>query len=152
MPRESDLPVLHLERAWMRVREQHAALAERREPIEKRCGARLKNDARARIAFDGHDVESKLAAPVIDRVPVERALDRAEFRPEPLERLREIEPIELGVAARNEVEPELIIELEVEERAVHVKEHGIDAGPVDGRRVRHPRMISKARRPLPPCC
>ena len=39
--------------------------------------------------------------------------------------------------------PEPVIEAQIEQRAVHVEEHGVDGGPVDGSGVNHPLIIAQ---------
>src|SRR5690606_23945978 len=82
-------------------------------------------------AFELFDVEAQAARPMIEAIPRQRTDDGLETRPELEPRLFDAEPAHARVMLRNDLEPEKIIEREVEQRAVHVDEHGVDAFPID---------------------
>ena len=58
-------------------------------------------------------------------------------------RFRFAEALGGGIAARNQGQPKPIVEAQVEQRAVHVEQHGIDCHPVDCSGRLHLRMIPR---------
>ena len=72
--------ILDRERGRMRIGHQHQALAAARARAEELARARQPADAVRIGALERGDVELELAAPVVDAVPVERALAGAKAR------------------------------------------------------------------------
>src|SRR5262245_5463758 len=85
------------------------------------------------ISLELFDVESEVAAPVIETVPVERPRDRVKTSDQTRARGVDRAAAQHGVVLGDELEPEEIVECEVEQRAVHVDEDGVDTIPIDGR-------------------
>ena len=139
---ERHLLVLDGERLGMRVGDQHAALAALLEPRQETPARRADSPPAARAArFMRGDVEPELAAPILDAIPLHGAAQRAEFRVEIGAHFVLAHAASLGEAARNVLLPEPIVEPEVEQRAVHVEQHRIDACSSRARDMRHLRMI-----------
>jgi hypothetical protein len=127
---------LHGERIAMCVRDDPQMLAARTHGLEKFARARKEPDQMAVSMLQRFHVETELAAPMVEAVPVECPLDRVEAPRQPVARLGGSATFELCVARRHELEPEVIVEGEIEQRAVHVDEHRVDAVPFDPRRRR----------------
>ena len=146
-PVDAGLLCLHRERVAMCVRhdpEMLAPCANRREKLRR---ARQIGHAMPMNVLELFDVEPEIAAPMIEAVPIERALDRIEAPRQPLARFGGGAAVELGVMRGHELEPKVIVEREIEQRAVHVDEHRVDSFPVDERRSRsslHRTMIQEA--------
>src|SRR3569832_2557410 len=71
----------------------------------------------------------ELAAPVVDALPVERALAAAEHEREHGLGRDHVEPAALGVAAGQQLLPELVVIVEVEQGTVHVEQYRINLIP-----------------------
>jgi hypothetical protein len=109
---------------------------------EKTAGFRQPGDVVAHRALEHRDVERERAAPVVDAVPVERAVGPVENRPHQAMRLVDRDAAARCEPARQYFLPEQLVESEIEQRAVHVEQHGVDRLPVRGMGVAlHPPMI-----------
>jgi hypothetical protein len=75
------------------------------------------------------DVEPEFAAPVVGAVPGERARAGIEARLEQRARRDCIEPASGAPGLRHQHLPEMIVEIEIEQRAVQVEQHVVDVGP-----------------------
>ena len=128
-PADAELGVLEREDLRVRVRDQGDALAGRPHAREEAARLGQPVDLVARRALHRQDVERERAAPVVDAVPVERAGRRLEDRPHEAARLLDRDAAALGEAARQVLLPETLVVAEVEQRAVHVEQHGVDGGP-----------------------
>ena len=126
-------------------REQHA-LAEAPQQVKEVRGAVEVADLVAQFVLERRDVEPEFVAPVIHAVPVERAALRVEPRPQLRHRRVVIEAACLAPAPRQHLEPEQVVEMQVEHGAVHVEAHDVDAGPVGDRKGGHRRWVSGRRR------
>ena len=93
-------------------------------------GARQVADVLMHLGLERGDVEVEFLAPVVDAVPLERAPLRVEARPQPRDGLLRRHAVALAPAARQRLEPEQVVEAQVEHRAVHVEAHGADGAPV----------------------
>ena len=40
-------------------------------------------------------------------------------------------PVVLGIAPRNVLVPQYVVEIEIEQRAIHVQQHGVDYRPIE---------------------
>src|SRR5690606_22598950 len=77
------------------------------------------------------DIEAEFAGPVVEAVPVERALF-------PFDALRQLRldlfqgAIVMGRVAQGQMlQPEVIVEVEIQQGTVHIQQDGIDLAPVD---------------------
>src|SRR5690606_14119531 len=122
---------LDRERIAMRVRHDAEALAARTNGVEKLGRARQEANVLAMLALQGSEIEAEIARPMIEAVPRQLACDRIEARREALARMLDREAVALRVSLRHELEPKEVVEREIEQRAVHVDEHGVDVVPVD---------------------
>ncbi len=68
---------------------------------------------------------------MIEAVPFERADHGVEARRERRPRSRHGHAVQTGIALRHDLAPKQIVEVEIEQRAVHVDEHRVDAVPID---------------------
>ena len=48
-------------------------------------------------------------------------------------RLAELTTFALGIAQRQVFQPEVVVEMQIKQRAIHVEQHGVDIRPVDHR-------------------
>ena len=122
---------LHGKRIAMRVRDDRKALAASAHAREKILRAGQKPNVRAVLALQALQVHAEIARPMIEAIPLERADLGLEARRERLLRGRHAHPAQVRVALRHDLAPEQIVEAEIEQRAVHVDEHGVDRRPID---------------------
>ena len=122
---------LHGKSIAMRVGDDRKAFAARAHAREKVLRAGQKANVRAVLALQALQVHTEIARPMIEAIPLERADLGLEARRERLLRGRHAHPAQVRVALRHDLAPEQIVEVEIEQRAVHVDEHGVDAVPVD---------------------
>ena len=115
------------------------------EVEEVRCAVQIA-DLVAQFALERRDVETQFVAPVIHAVPVERAALRLEPRLELGHGRLVIEAARCTPAARQHLEPEQVVEMQVEHGAVHVETHPVDAGPVGDWKRGHRRRASGRRK------
>ena len=81
--------------------------------------------------FDPRDVEVEFFAPEIDAIPIESPPLRSKERREGLLASRHIESTLLSPFTGNDGTPEMIIEFEIEEGAIHVQQDRIQLRPID---------------------
>src|SRR5690606_23909763 len=88
------------------------------------------------------DIETDLRAPGSDAVPFEPPEQASIAARDVRARILEADACPLGIACGHELEPEEVVECEIEQGAVHVDEHGVDLMPRQADVVRrHPQMI-----------
>src|SRR5690606_33767162 len=92
-------------------------------------------DQVAHLPLQLGDVELQLLAPVVDAVPVEGAPLGVEQGGQLRPRGGPVEAVALGVAGRQVLLPEVVVEVEVEQGAIHVEQDGVDGAPVEGDEV-----------------
>ena len=78
------------------------------------------------LAVERGDIDPQFPAPVVDAIPVERALLGGKHRFELLLGGNDGDRIRSRIFAGHQLAPEMIVEPEIEDRAVHVEQHGID--------------------------
>jgi hypothetical protein len=122
---------LECERLLMGVGDQDAALAAPLERLQKVEHMRMDRDQMLDLLLEQGDIQAELAAPMVDAVPLEGALDVA-IAGEQLG-LGDLgrKPAGLGVALGDMLEPKMIVEVQVEQGAVHIQEDGVDTMPID---------------------
>src|SRR5690606_36558287 len=101
------------------------------DPRQEARRARQITDQMPVTSFQRDEIELQLRAPMLEAIPRERARDALLARRELALRGVESEPVPLSVAGRHELAPEEIVEREIEQRAVHVDQHGIDLVPAE---------------------
>ena len=84
------------------------------------------------LLLENRDVEAELVGPVVEVGPVEGIFLGAEQPVEPLLGTVEGDGVFLRIALGHVLEPEMVVEMPVQERAVHVQQHGVYQVPVDG--------------------
>ncbi|MNF95434.1 hypothetical protein D3C84_781860 [compost metagenome] len=122
---------LHLQRqrVAMSVGDQRHALAGAAQGGEKEVGVRAQCDQVGHLALEVADRQLEFAAPEIRAVPVELAGVLMEQRQQLGIGQCAADTVVLGIALRQVLHPEVIIEVQVEQGAVHVEQHGVDLGP-----------------------
>jgi len=89
-------------------------------------------DVPAQRGLERRDVEVEFLAPVVDAVPVERAPLGIETRVELADRLLGRHSMALAPVPRQRIEPEKVVEAQVQHRAVHVEADGAYRVPFGG--------------------
>jgi hypothetical protein len=130
---QAGLRQFQFQRARVRVGHQPQALAgpayRRQEPLH----ARQRGDQVRIAGLERGHVQAQLAAPVIHAVPGQLPAPAAKQRFQVGARIGQRQATGLGVVLRQVLLPEGVVELEVEQRAVHVEHDGVDRVPVDER-------------------
>jgi hypothetical protein len=119
------------QRAAVGVRHQHGALAQLPHRDQEIGDVRQEVDMVLGLALQRRDIETELATPVIQAVPLERPPGRREPRLEHRDGLLVRQAVQGRVARRDELLPEEIVEPEVEQRAVHIQQHGVVMVPLE---------------------
>src|SRR3984885_14458516 len=83
-------------------------------------------------AMQRRHVELQLAAPVIHAIPVERAGAGTQARMQRRARLGEAQRASRRIGLRHDLAPQMVIEAQIEQRAVEVEERRINTLPVRG--------------------
>ena len=122
--------VFDLQDRRMRVRQQHQPLATQSQFFEETSRTRQPGDSTRLLTMYGCDIDVELFAPVVDRIPLQRALYPMKSRCECRVGLGEREPLSLCVDFRDPCEPDVVIEGEIKQGAVEIEQHGVDSGPV----------------------
>ncbi len=78
-----------------------------------------------------HDVDTQLSRPVIEAVPLQRSLTGGDALMQIFGRLGGAEAEMLGVARGQMLKPEEVVEMKVEQGAVHVQQDRVDLLPVN---------------------
>src|SRR5579859_5158849 len=119
---------LHGQHRDVGVGDQHQALAQGPHLPQEllRVGQHL--DQVLHLPLQGHDVHVQLPGPVLQGIPGERALHSPETRHERLQGGLGRQAVALAEAQRQVLQPEMVVEMQVQERAVHVQENRMDAG------------------------
>ena len=80
--------------------------------------------------MDGGDVDIELFAPIVDGIPLQRALHPMKARRERSMRLRERKTFALGIDFRHTREPDVVVESKVKQGTVEIKQDGVDGRPI----------------------
>ncbi|MCY1558575.1 hypothetical protein D9M68_955230 [compost metagenome] len=81
------------------------------------------------LALEFTDRQVQLAAPEVRAVPVELAGMRMEQRQQLGIGQRAADAVQLGIALRQVLQPEVVVEVQVEQGAVHVQQDSVDLAP-----------------------
>ena len=99
--------------------------------IEQELGdERVHRDQVVDLLFEHRDVEPELIGPVVEVGPVERVLLGAEHPVQPLLGRLVAHAVLLRVALGHMLEPEMVVEMPVQKRPVHVQKHRVDQVPI----------------------
>jgi hypothetical protein len=149
MHREPHLLVLDRQRRGVGVRDEDPPFAAFLELQKEFLGSRQIAHLIESRALDVGDVEAQFAAPVIDAIPLHGAAGRVKSRLEEFQRIRPGQTVLRRVAVRYEFLPEPIVETQIEQRSIHVQQHGVNLGPVDpnGIHLLHLRIIPTDEKP-----
>jgi hypothetical protein len=131
---ETGTTQLELQAFAMGVGDQHCPTSRGAHRVEELDHVGMHRDQVFDLLFQQRDVEVELLAPVVDAVPGHRALDRAGALGKHGTRVGERQRVTLGVTPRHVLEPEVVVEMQIEQRAVHVQQQRADLLPVDQRR------------------
>ncbi len=130
--RQFDPFQLQRQRVAVRVGEQRHALAGPAQGGEEGIGVRTQRDQVRHLVLEFADRQVQFPAPEIQAVPVELAGVFAEQRLEHGVGFGATEAIAFGIALGQVFQPEVVVEVQVEQGAVHVEQHGVDGGPGQG--------------------
>ncbi len=82
------------------------------------------------FALQGQDVHVQFPGPIVQGIPGESALHRPEARPQGFQGRGGTHTVSLAETQRQVFQPEMVIEMQIQERAVHVQEHALDDGQI----------------------
>ena len=77
------------------------------------------------------DIHAQLLRPVIEAVPLERALAAVEGVAQQRRGFLLADPLPGRIQPGQVIHPEVVIKMQVQQGAVHVQQHGVDSVPVD---------------------
>ena len=117
----------------MRIGRQHHAAAAGAHRIEKGRDVRMDVDQVRDFFLEAHDVQLQLGLPEIHRIPVEGAGAGVKARHQFLASAARRQAARRGIALRQMHLPEMVVEIQVEQGAVHVEQDAVDARPVEQR-------------------
>ena len=132
----------HFYRQAVRVRigQQNRPFSLRTQGVEEGQGIFPDAGAVAQGVRHAVDVQIERGAPVIKAIPAQRVLHSLILRVNQCLRLRQWDPAPFAERLRYMLQPEVAVKLQIEQRAIHVQQNGIDAGPVKIRR--HKKFLS----------
>ena len=113
----------------MGIGDQHHPFAGGADGCQKGVGIRAQGDQVCHFALEFAHRKVQLTAPEVRAVPVELAGMLVEQRQQLVIGLLAADAVQLGVALGQMFEPEVVVEMQVEQGAVHVEQHGVDGGP-----------------------
>ena len=115
----------------MGIGHQDAPAAARAQLGQQGAGmGALGNEVR-HLVFEFGDIHRQLRRPVVCAVPLQSVPLAIKARQEFRAAGCGVEAAQLGEAAGQMVLPEVIVEMEVEQGAVHIEENSVDGAPVD---------------------
>ena len=100
-----------------------------RLPAKEQLGVRAQGDQVGDLTLEFADRQFQLAAPEVRAVPVQRAGVLAKQRQQLGLGQRQTDAMVLGITLRQVLEPEVIVEMQIEQGAVHVQQDGVDLVP-----------------------
>ncbi len=153
-----DLLQLERQRVAVGVGDQHHALASLAQRREELVGAGSEGDQLGYLTLHLADRQVQFACPVVQAIPGELADVFVEQRRELQFGHGAADAVQFGIALRQQLEPEVIVEVKIQQGAVHVEQDGIDVGPGQGGdhgRLKRPSMggqgvqlVAKRSRPV----
>ena len=119
----------------MGIGDQHYLPAAALQSLQKGIGIRAQTDQVCDFALKFDNRQPQLAGPVVQAVPIQLALNGihhgVQFRLGPVNRLTMM----VGIADRHMFQPEVVVEVQIKQGAVHIEQHGINCVPVEHRRL-----------------
>ena len=115
----------------MRVGDQHGSLAGVARAVEKLDNVAVYRDQVVDFLLEPGDVQPEFATPVFHAIPFHGALLVAESGIQPGLCRIQFQTVGLGIARWHEFPPEVIVEMQVEQGAVHIEKHAVDFVPWD---------------------
>jgi len=122
---------LELQYARMRVGHQQHVPAAGTHLVEELEHVRVHRDQMCDLALERDDIQFELGAPVVKAVPRQRAFGSPEPAGDVGAGLLLGQAVALAETPRQVLLPEVRVEVEIEQRAVHVQHHLFDATPVE---------------------
>jgi hypothetical protein len=114
------------------VGRQHQPLAGLAGGFQKIGDVGQYGDQAGDFRLEAGDVQFQRGAPVIEAVPFDAPFHGPETRNQAFFGLLQRQAVLLGVAQGHEFAPEVIVEIQVEQGAVHVEQHRVDLVPGKG--------------------
>ena len=96
--------------------------------LEERLGAGQVVDAVMHLAVQLQHVETEALAPVVEAIPFQVSLDRQVLGIQAVARQLVFEAIVLGIAAHNELFPDIGVERQIKDGAVHIQHERLAFG------------------------
>src|SRR5690606_22644741 len=87
------------------------------------------------LELEAGDVHGQRITPVVEAVPVQAAMQPVRQRSEKATRLLQPKAVMARVTLRQVFQPEVIVEMQVKQGAIHVEQHRVDGLPVDSSHV-----------------
>src|SRR5687767_6885774 len=115
------------QRLWVGIGDEDRLFALRLQKSQKLGSARPKTDQMFYFCFQCLNIHADLRAPVIEAIPVEAAMQRARQICQILPRTCEVAGMMRRITRWQILEPEIIVESQIEQSAVHVEQHGINS-------------------------
>ena len=122
--------VFDLQDRRMRVRQQHQTLAAQPQFLEETSRTGQPGNSTSLLAMYGRNIDIELFAPIVDGIPLQRALHPMKARRERSMRLRERKTFALGIDFRHTREPDVVVESKVKQGTVEIKQDGVDGRPI----------------------
>ena len=113
------------------IGDQRAAFACGAQGVEKLHDIRMDRDQVRRFLFEGGNVDVEFPGPVIQAVPVQASFAAAENGVEDGLGGHHVQTAALGVTPRYHFLPEVIVEMQVQQGAVHIQQHIVYVIPVN---------------------
>ena len=113
----------------MGVGHQNHPLASGAQGVQKFQRVRVHRDQMRDFALEGHDIQRQFPGPVIQAIPGQRAFHRPGTGRHLGASLVERHLVALGVARRHQFPPELVVEPQIQQGAVHVEQDGANQRP-----------------------
>ncbi|MCY1441818.1 hypothetical protein D9M71_581550 [compost metagenome] len=113
----------------MGIGDQHHALAGPFDRRQKGVGIRAQGYQMRGFQFQVAHRQFQFGAPEVQAVPLQLAGIALEQRLQFHLGHGPADPVQFGVTLGQVLHPEVVVEMQVQQRAVHVQQNGIDVGP-----------------------
>ena len=121
-----DFAHLDVQRFWMGIGHQQYIEVSAAQPVQKIPGMGTHTDHMAQLSLQGRDVHAQHPGPVLQAVPGQGAAQRFEPGGEMPPGVLFRHPLTLCVRAGQILHPEVVVVVQIQQCAVHIKEHGVD--------------------------
>lgn len=125
------LLVFERQNARVGVGDENASFVVLRQTREECLAVRSKANQVQKLSFQFTNVQPRHLVPVIEAVILERVAAFLILSLQLGTRLRQCETACSSIALGKVVAPEEVVEIEVEDRAVHVDQYGVNPGPIE---------------------